>query len=111
MRLNKLTPMPRQAFQKIRDNFERQYADAWLGLGRVQLRLGTKDAARESFQKAMDLDDKLVGPWQELGYMAIDQSKWEDAARYLDKASAARPDEFPDGVVFQRVGELQSRAI
>jgi tetratricopeptide (TPR) repeat protein len=67
------------------------YADAWLSLGRTQRQLGAHDAAREDFQKAMDLDKKLLGPWQELGYLASDQSKWEDAAKYLDQANRLDP--------------------
>jgi tetratricopeptide (TPR) repeat protein len=61
----------------------------------VQEQLGAKDAAHEDFQKAMDLDGKLVGPWQELGYMASDQSKWEDAARYLNRAVRLDPMNSP----------------
>jgi len=67
------------------------YADAWLSLGRTERQLGAQDSAREDFQKAMDLDKKLLGPWQELGYMAADQSKWEDAAKYLDQATRLDP--------------------
>jgi protein O-GlcNAc transferase len=90
---NKLTDA-QASFQKSVTTYP-QYADAWLGLGRVQLQLGSKDTARESFQKAMDLDSKLVGPWQELGYMASDGSKWQDAARYLDQAVKLDPTDSP----------------
>lgn len=68
-----------------------EYADAWLSLGRTERQLGAHDAAREDFQKAMDLDNKLLGPWQELGYLSVDQSKWEDAAKYLDQATRLDP--------------------
>ncbi|HEU5020667.1 MAG TPA: tetratricopeptide repeat protein, partial [Bryobacteraceae bacterium] len=67
------------------------YADAWLSLGRTERRLGAYEAAHEDFQKAMALDKKLLGPWQELGYLACDQSKWEDAAKYLDQATRLDP--------------------
>jgi tetratricopeptide (TPR) repeat protein len=67
------------------------YADAWLSLGRTERQLGAHEAAHEDFQKAMDLDKKLLGPWQELGYLAADQSKWEDAAKYLDQATRLDP--------------------
>jgi tetratricopeptide (TPR) repeat protein len=67
------------------------YADAWLSLGRTERQLGAHEAARENFQKAMDLDKKLLGPWQELGYLSVDQSKWEDAAKYLDQANRLDP--------------------
>ena len=68
-----------------------QYADAWLSLGKVQWQLGQKDDARTSFQKAVDLDAKLVGPWQELGFLACDESRWEDAVHYLDQAVRLDP--------------------
>jgi tetratricopeptide (TPR) repeat protein len=86
---NKLTDA-QTSFQKSVTIYP-QYADAWLSLGRVQLQLGAKDAARTNFRKAMDLDEKLVGAWQELGYMASDDSKWEDAVRYLDQAVKLDP--------------------
>ena len=68
-----------------------QYADAWLGLGKMQWQLAQKDLARESFRKSMELDNNLVGPWQELGYLACDDAKWEDAVRYLDQAVRLDP--------------------
>jgi tetratricopeptide (TPR) repeat protein len=67
------------------------YADAWLSLGRTERQLGAHDAAHGDFQKAMDLDKKLLGPWQELGYLACDQARWEDAAKYLDQATRLDP--------------------
>jgi Flp pilus assembly protein TadD len=72
-----------------------QYADAWLGLGRIQWQLARKDEARESFRKSMELDASLVGPWEELGYLACDDAKWEDAVRYLDQAVRLDPMDAP----------------
>ena len=68
-----------------------EFADAWLKLGSMQWQTGVKEAARVSFLKAMDLDNKLVGPWQKLGFMACDGSQWEDAVRYLDQAVRLDP--------------------
>jgi tetratricopeptide (TPR) repeat protein len=78
------------SFQKAVATYP-QYADAWLSLGQVERQLGARDEARTDFQKAMDLDDKLVGPWQELGYLASDAAKWQDAVRYLDEAVRLDP--------------------
>lgn len=72
------------------------YADAWLNLGKVQWQMATKDSARTSFQKALNLDGKLVGPWQELGFLACDDSKWEDAARFLEQAVRLDPLDSPN---------------
>jgi tetratricopeptide (TPR) repeat protein len=78
------------SFQKAVASYP-QYADAWFSLGQTERQLGARDEARTDFQKAMDLDDKLVGPWQELGYLASDAAKWADAARYLDQAVRLDP--------------------
>jgi len=78
------------SFQKAVASYP-QYADAWFSLGQVQRQMGARDEARTDFQKAMDLDDKLVGPWQELGFLASDAARWEDAARYLDQAVRLDP--------------------
>ena len=67
------------------------YADAWLSLGKAQWHGHDKDAARGSFGKAVALDAKLVGPWQELGFMACDEFKWAEAAHYLDQAVRLDP--------------------
>ena len=72
-----------------------QYADAWLSLGKVQWQLASREEARDSFRKSMELDNKLVGPWQELGYLACDDGKWEDAARFLDQAVRLDPMDSP----------------
>lgn len=72
-----------------------QYADAWLDMGKIQWQLGRKEDARASFRKSMDLDNKLVGPWQELGFMACDDSKWEEALKYLDQAVRLDPIDSP----------------
>jgi tetratricopeptide (TPR) repeat protein len=76
------------------------YADAWLSMGKVQWQMGDKDAAGTSFRKASDLDGKLVGPWQALGFLACDDSKWEDAARYLDQAVRLDPIGSPNAWYF-----------
>jgi tetratricopeptide (TPR) repeat protein len=83
-RANKLTEAA-ASFQKALASYP-QYPDAWFALGNVELRLGAREPAREDYRKALDLDGKLVGPWQALGYMASDESKWEEAAKYLDQA-------------------------
>lgn len=77
-----------------------EYADAWLGLGKVQWQAGDKNAARASFRKALDLDNNLVGPWRELGYLACDESKWDEAVRYLDQAVRLDPMDSPKAWYF-----------
>jgi tetratricopeptide (TPR) repeat protein len=79
------------------------YADAYLNLGKIEFQTGAKDAARTHFQKAMDLDSKMAGPWEQLGYMASDESKWEEAAKYLDQAVRLDPTDSPTAWYFNAV--------
>ena len=67
----------------------------------MQWQLLDKEAARSSFQKATDLDNKLVGPWQELGFLACDDARWEEAARLLDQAVRLDPMESPNAWYFK----------
>jgi len=78
------------SFRKAVESYP-QYADAWMGLGQTEMKLGQRADAETDFHKAMDLDDKLVGPWQELGFMASDRTKWDEAAKYLDRAVRLDP--------------------
>jgi tetratricopeptide (TPR) repeat protein len=72
-----------------------RYAEAWLSLGRIQFTTGRRDAALESMQRAKDLDDKLVGAWQVMGYIAAGRQDWENAAHYLDEAVRLDPADSP----------------
>jgi tetratricopeptide (TPR) repeat protein len=80
-----------------------KYADAWLGAGKAQWELGHAEDARAAFEKALELDNKLVGPWQELGYLACAQSKWEEALRYLDRAVRLDPVGSPAPWYFEAI--------
>jgi len=89
-----------------------EYADAWLGLGRTQSLMDMRDIARATLRRAMELDGKLVGPWQELGYIASDEKKWAEAARYLDKAVKLDPTGSPmawyfDGLANYNLGRIE----
>jgi len=72
-----------------------RYANAWADLGRVRMRRQETDAARDAFLKAIDADSKLVEPYIELGDMAAHRMQWTDAARYLDRALALDPVDYP----------------
>lgn len=85
-----------------------EYADAWVGLGLAESQAGSREAARADFQKAMELDEKLVTPWQELGYLASDESRWADAVRYLDRAVRLDPMSSAKAWYFDAVAHYNS---
>jgi len=72
-----------------------KYADAWMNLGKVRLQQKSIEPAREALLKAIEADSKLVAPYIELGMMAAQQGKWEDASQYLDQGLKLDPVDFP----------------
>jgi tetratricopeptide (TPR) repeat protein len=72
-----------------------KYANAWLDLGRAREQQQAEALARDAFLKAIDADNKLVGPYVELGKMAVLRQNWPDAARYLDRALQLDPVDYP----------------
>jgi tetratricopeptide (TPR) repeat protein len=72
-----------------------KYGNAWFDLGRARLQQQADIAARDAFLKAIDADDKLIGPWLELGNMAVSRQNWPDAARCLDRALQLDPVDYP----------------
>lgn len=72
-----------------------KYANAWFDLGRARMQQQADVLAREAFLKAIDADDKLIGPWLELGKMAVLRQNWPDAARCLDRALQLDPVDYP----------------
>jgi tetratricopeptide (TPR) repeat protein len=72
-----------------------KYADAWMNLGKVRMQQKSFEAAREAMLKAIEADSKLVGPYIELGMMAAQQNKWEEAGPYLDRGLKLDPIDFP----------------
>jgi Flp pilus assembly protein TadD len=51
----------------------------------------SSDAAKASLRKALDLDPKMAGTWQTMGYMASDQGDWSNAVRDLGEAERLDP--------------------
>jgi tetratricopeptide (TPR) repeat protein len=72
-----------------------KYADAWVSLGKLRIEQKSIEPGREALKKAMDADPKLVAPYMELGLLAARDTNWEESARYLDRAVALDPVDFP----------------
>ena len=71
-----------------------KYADAWVNLAKLRLASGAVPAGRDALNKAMDADPRLVGPYLELGLLAAKEGKWEETARYLDRAVELDPADY-----------------
>ncbi len=72
-----------------------RYADAWVNLGKLRIDQGMIEPARAAFLKAIEYDPKLVAPHVEVGLLAAKDAKWEESAKYLDRAVELDPVDFP----------------
>jgi len=71
------------------------YADAWVNLGKLRLAQRADEPARAALRKAMEADPKLITPYLELGLLAAKNANWQESGRYLDRAVALDPVDFP----------------
>ena len=78
------------SFQKAVKAYPK-FADAWVRIGIIQARLKAMEPAREAFLKAIEIDGKLIAPWQELGFLASVKADWPETAHYLDEAVKLDP--------------------
>lgn len=78
------------SFQKA-VKIDPQFAEAWVGLGFAQYQMNAQDAAEKSVMKAREVDPKLPGIYQILGYIASDRKDWKSAAQYLEEAERLNP--------------------
>ena len=78
------------SFQKA-VKIDPQFAEAWGGRGFAQYHMNAEDAAGKSVMKAREIDPKLPGIYQILGYIASDRKDWKSAAQYLEEAERLNP--------------------
>jgi tetratricopeptide (TPR) repeat protein len=76
-------------------NAHPKYAEAWYELGRVQAIQNQPDAARASYTKAMEADDKYVRPYLGLALMEAQQQKWVEVKQLTDKVIKLNRYDFP----------------
>ncbi len=95
-----LQELLKEKFDEAAKDFEKavvvypQYADAWVRLGKIRLKLDSIEPARTALQNAMKADPKLVAPYIELGLLAAKDANWEESGRYLDRAMELDPVDF-----------------
>ncbi|HEY8211171.1 MAG TPA: tetratricopeptide repeat protein [Myxococcaceae bacterium] len=73
-------------------DYSPQYADALLHLAIVQLRSDQKPAARDTFLRALALDEKLWEAHNDLGVLAMEERRFEEAEKRFKRALEISPD-------------------
>lgn len=61
------------------------YAIAWLELGRAQIKQNDFSSAQQSFYEATSQDSRLVGGYEGLAEVALQQNHWKDLANSTGK--------------------------
>lgn len=73
-------------------DYSPQYAAALLNLAVVQLRSDQKPAARDTFLRALALDEKLSEAHNDLGVLAMEEHRFEEAEKRFKRALEISPD-------------------
>ena len=90
------------SLQEAVDAYPR-FAEGWFELGRVQAVQGQFDAARESFDHAIQSDSGYVPPYIEISMLELRAQKWQELADITDKAVRLDPFGFPQEFFFNAV--------
>ncbi len=81
-------------------------ADARFQMGLISRRLGDRDAARQQFERAKDLDQTLPGPYEEEAAMYVEDGKLDLAIREYEALNQVNAGYLP---VYIRLGELYAQ--
>lgn len=73
----------------------RGYAAAWCQLGKIEAGSGRFDAARLSFGEAVKADAKFPDSYVELGALAVNDKKWQEAVDLTDQALKLNSFDYP----------------
>lgn len=83
-----------QRLRKATDSYPK-YAVAWFALAELQQKTGNVEGARTSYAAAIAADSKYVSPYSQLGFLAAQEGKWQDAADYSKHVIQLNSVEFP----------------
>lgn len=101
-----------QSWEKASDHMRKglatypTYAAGYNNLGAVYVRLGNIPQAREAFQKAVGLDDRLVAPYVNLARLSFMEKDYPEAESFLQKAIGLAPADNVDELVLLAYAEL-----
>ncbi|MDE0167703.1 MAG: hypothetical protein OXL36_21590 [Bryobacterales bacterium] len=84
----------------------RDYAAAWVLLGRIQLHRGNREEAAAGFQRSIEIDPKYLAPYPDLAYLTVAEKKWPEVIRLGDEMIKINP-YFTLGYYYRGLGFLQ----
>jgi tetratricopeptide (TPR) repeat protein len=86
-----------------------KFAEAWYELGRVQSMQNNLEAAKASYQKSLDSDDKFVRPYLGLAQMEAQQQRWVEVKQLTEKVIKLNRYDFPVAFFYGAVANYNLR--
>ncbi|MEN8007301.1 MAG: tetratricopeptide repeat protein [Candidatus Krumholzibacteriota bacterium] len=81
----------------------------WTDLGLVEVMSGNRTAAREAFDKALELDPGLVTAWYNRGLMNMHEGLFEEAVSDIERANNLDPDDAEITGLLEQLKRILSR--
>ncbi len=86
-----------------------QFASAYGALGAAHTSAGETRAAETAYEKALEIDETLYTAHLGLGNLYLEEKRYQDAGKHLDRADLLKPDDwrvqYGLGDLYWRVGE------
>ncbi len=86
-----------------------KYAEAWYEIGRIQMVQNNGEAARASFQKSIEADDKYIRPYLGLAQMEAQAQRWPEVKTITDKVIKLNRYDFPAAYFYGAVANYNLR--
>jgi tetratricopeptide (TPR) repeat protein len=80
-----------------------KYAEAWHMLGVVQMEQKDTEAAKQSFKKSLEADDKFVKPYLPLAQFAAGENDWKTVSEFSQRLIRLNPVDFPQAYFYNAV--------
>lgn len=90
-------------------NLHPKFAEAWYELGRVQSMQNSLDAAKASYAKSLESDDKYVRPYLGLAVIEAQQQKWVEVKQLSEKVIKLNRYDFPAAFFYGAVANFNLR--
>ncbi len=98
---NKLDEAEKELNKAVRDY--PQFAAAWSMLGDVHQKKEQLEQARGDYEKSLAADPQYVNPAFGLALIAVQEKKWDDAARFTAQASSLNAYAYPVAYFYNAV--------
>lgn len=87
-------------------NAHPKYAEAWYEMGRLQALQNNQEAARASYQKSVEADEKFISPYIGIASMEVVKQNWPVVKEISDKVIKMNRYDFPAAFFYGAVANF-----